>query len=253
MKVIVCYKLVPNADEITVNADRTLKLSAASPEIGQYDLRAVEEGVKLAAATGGEAVALTVGGEVVANSKMKKAILSRGPAKMIAVQDDKFAKADSLRTAKALKGAVEKEGADLVVCGEGSSDEYNQQVGNMLGALLGWNCVNSVSKLEAADGKLRLERTVEDGVEVLEVALPAVISVTSDINTPRIPSMKDILGAGKKPSETLSANEVGGIAPASTAVKSVLAPKQKDRQNVIIEKADDAGIAEFVGYIRKAL
>jgi len=254
MKIVVCYKIVPNSDDIGVNSDRSLKLQDAAMEIGQYDLRAVEEGTKLAAATEGTAIALTVGGEIVANSKLKKGVLSRGPAQMAAVQDEALDHADSLRTAKALKAAVEKIGdVDLVLCGEGSSDEYNQQVGNMLGGLLGWTTVNSVSKIEAAEGMLKLERSVEDGVEVLEVNLPAVISVTSDINTPRIPSMKEILAAGKKPASIFAAADIGGVAEAASQVESVLAPKQTERKQIIIESADEAGVAEFVAHIRKAL
>ena len=254
MRIVVCYKIVPDADELSVNNDRSLNLKDAVMEIGQYDLRAVEEGARLAAATGGNVIALTVGGEIVTNSKLRKGILSRGPSEMMAVQDAELACADSLQTAKALKAAVEKiGGVDLVLCGEGSSDEYNQQVGNLLGGLLGWTTVNSVSKIDAAEDKLKLERSVEDGIELMEVSLPAVISVTSDINVPRIPSMKDILAAGKKPAEFCAAADLGGVAPAASCVNEVLAPQQRDRRQIIIEKADENGIAEFVGYIRKAL
>lgn len=254
MKVVACFKYVPDMDSLKVKADRTLDMSSAAWEIGQYDLRAVEEAVKLAAASDGTAVALTVGGEALTNSKMKKAILARGPAELIGIQDDAFVGADSCRTAKALKAAVEKIGdAELVICGEGSSDQYNQQVGNILGGMLGWTTVNSVSKIDWADGKLVLERSVEDGVEVIEVSLPAVISVTSDINVPRIPSMKDIMAAGKKPAAVSAADEIGGLAGEASVVRGVLAPEQKERMQQVIEKADEDGIAAFVAQIRKAL
>ena len=75
MKIVACYKIVPDADKIETKQDRTLSIDLSAVEIGQYDLRAVEEAAKIAEITDGIAVALTVGGDAVANSKMKKAIL----------------------------------------------------------------------------------------------------------------------------------------------------------------------------------
>ena len=162
MKIVACYKIVPDADKIETKQDRTLSIDLSAVEIGQYDLRAVEEAAKIAEITDGIAVALTVGGDAVANSKMKKAILSRGPSEMFAVQDELLAFADSNQTAKALKAAICKmDDVDLVICGEGSSDQYNQQVGNMLGGILGWTTVNAVSKIEVVNDKLKIERSVE--------------------------------------------------------------------------------------------
>ena len=75
MKIVACYKCVPNTDNIHVNPDRTINLNGVDWEIGQYDLSAIEEATKLAAATGGAAIALTAGGEIVSNSKLKKAAI----------------------------------------------------------------------------------------------------------------------------------------------------------------------------------
>ena len=84
MKIVTCFKIVSDTEQIRINNDRTLSFDS-SLEISQYDLRAVEEAAKLASATNGTAVALTVGGESVMNSKMKKAVLSRGPSQLLAV------------------------------------------------------------------------------------------------------------------------------------------------------------------------
>lgn len=254
MKIVACYKIVPDADKIETKQDRTLSIDLSAVEIGQYDLRAVEEAAKIAEITDGIAVALTVGGDAVANSKMKKAILSRGPSEMFAVQDELLAFADSNQTAKALKAAICKmDDVDLVICGEGSSDQYNQQVGNMLGGILGWTTVNAVSKIEVVNDKLKIERSVEDGVEIFEINLPAVITVTSDINVPRIPSMKDIMAAGKKPATIWSKDDIGGLSAAVSNVKGVFAPEEKERLKNVIEIADEEGINAFVEQIRTAL
>lgn len=85
-----------------------------------------------------------------------------------------------------------------MICGEGSADVYSQQTGNMLGILMGLPTVNSVSAICSADDhSICVERSGGEGVEVLSLSLPAVISVNSDICIPKIPSMKDILAAAK--------------------------------------------------------
>ena len=105
MNILVCYKIVPDEQDIVVKPDQTLSFDRAELKIGQYDLNAVEAGVQLVEAAGGAVTALTVGGAEVDNSKMKKSILSRGPGSNLAVKDDSLAGADSATTAKALAAA----------------------------------------------------------------------------------------------------------------------------------------------------
>lgn len=254
MKIVACYKCVP-AEPIKVNKDLTLDFSEAAWEVGKYDLAAVEAAMTLASQADGTVLALTANGEIVSNSKMKKTILSRGPEEMFGVQDEALSEADSLTTAEVLRAAVEKmENVDLVICGEGSGDIYAQQVGSTLGALLGWTTVNAVSKIELADnGALQVSRNVSDGVEVLRATLPAVISVTSDISSPRVPSMKEILRAGKKPATVWSLTDVNCALDAVTNTVSVLAPKPAPRKQIIVEGAGEEAIEKFAEYIKKAL
>ena len=102
--------------------------------------------------------------------------------------------ADTSVTARVLAAAIQKiGGVDLVLTGEGSADLYFQQAGLQLGELLELPVFNAVSRIEATASSLRLERSLEDETEVLEVPLPAVLAVTTDIHTPRLPNMKEIL------------------------------------------------------------
>lgn len=255
MKIVACYKCVPEEEEIEVKRDRTLDFSKAQWKVGQYDLNAVEAGMRLTETDGGEMAVLTAAADEIANnSKLRKSILSRGPAQMYAVSDGAMKEADSYATAKVLKAGVEKiEGVDLVICGEGSGDIYAKQVGPVLGALLGWPTVNAVSKITPEEGNLVVERSLENGVEVLEADLPAVLCVTSDINIPRIPTMKEILGAGKKPFTVWSLADVGAEAIPGSEALSILAPEQTDRLQIIMESDTDENIDALYSHLRRII
>lgn len=253
MKTVVCYKCVPDSDSLSVKSDHTLDFENAVYAIGQYDLNAVEAAMQISSAED-TVIALTAAGDIVDNSKLKKAILARGPQAMYGIKDTALDSADTLATAKILKAGIEKIGnVDLVLCGEGSGDIYAQQVGNVLGTLLGWNTINSVCGIERGESFLKIERFLEDGVESLEVDLPAVISVTGDINKPRIASLKDIMGAGKKPSTVWSLEDVGTEVANVSETLSVLAPEEAARKKIVLEGISDEILAEFASNIKSVL
>lgn len=254
MKTIACYKVVSDEQDLEVKSDRTLDESHAEKILGEYDLVAIEEAVSLASETGGSCSLLTVGTTDAAGSKVVKAALSRGADDLYTVCDDSLQGLTSYQTAQILAKAVEQIQGDLVICGEGSGDMYAQQVGSMLGALLGYTTVNAASKVESCDdAHVLVTRSLDTETEVLKVALPAVISVTSDAALPRIPQLKDILAAGKKPVNKLSLEELGGIAVSKVSVVSTLAPENVERRGVIYEEASDENIAAVASEIKLAL
>ena len=237
MKVIVCYKIVPEEQDIVVLKDRNLSFDRAEWKIGAFDLNAVEASMQIVGASGGSVTALSIGGKQLESSKLRKSVLSRGPEDLYLVIDEQLGKADTYLTALALKGAIDKIGSyDVVLCGEGSSDLYAQQVGAQLGQLLNVATINAVSKITPDGDKLVVERTLENEVEILEITLPAVIAVTTDINEPRIPGMKETMTAGKKPVTQWSPADIGLQEVAkSTEIISTLAPEQVDRKQIILE------------------
>ncbi len=253
MNIVVCYKVTPDAEDIETKADRSISVERAEWNIGEYDLKAVEAGVQLVEANEGEVSALSVGPARIADSKAKKDILSRGPDNLYLVADDALAGADTRETAWVLTQAIGKRGDyDLVICGEGSADLYFQQVGLQLGEMLGVPTINSVSKIEVEDGKLLVERSLEHEVQVLEVPMPAVLSVTTDINQPRLPSMREILKAGKKPATQWALNDVvSEEAPHGVEVLSTLAPPEVDRKRILITDDPDKAAHTLVGYLSK--
>ena len=206
MKALVCYKWVPDEADIVVDqATKTLKMDKVKYKVSEYDRNAIELGVSLNENNGFNVESITVGTGVKASTTD---VLARGIEKAYYVETDAL---DSLSSAKVIAEAVKKIGdVDLIICGEGSGDQYSQQVGPRVAALLDYQLVTYVSSLYVQSGDtLRAERKLEDGVEVVKVQGPTVVTVLSDINTPRIPGMKQILSAKKKPSEELALADLG--------------------------------------------
>jgi len=143
-------------------------------------------------------------------------------------------------------------GADVVLCGEGSSDLYFQQVGLQLGETLGVPTLNAISKIEAAGDHLTVERSLGSEVEVIDVPVPAALSVTTDINQPRLPSMKEILKAAKKPvSEWTLADLADADQTAKVDVLETKAPQQKDRKKVMIPGKPEEAAQALISYLSK--
>ena len=255
MKIITCYKCVPDEQDIAVNnADGSLDFSKADAKISQYDLNAIEAACQLKQqAAEAQVTALSVGGKALTNAKGRKDVLSRGPDELIVVIDDQFEQALPQQTASVLAAAAQKAGFDLILCGDGSSDLYAQQVGLLVGEILQLPVINAVSAIQRQGNTLVIERTLEDDVEVIELSVPAVLCVTSDINVPRIPSMKAILGAAKKPVQVWSAADIGFNAEAAWSEQQVAAPKQRERQRIVIDGDGEEQIAAFAENLRKVI
>jgi electron transfer flavoprotein beta subunit len=252
MKVVACYKVVRDEADLVVAADRTVSFGRTAVGVGDYDLNALEAGALVASAAGGEFRVLTVGGPEVVDTKLRKSVMSRGADGGVVVSDPSLSDASVELTSAVLAAALGASGEfDVVVCGEGSSDRYSQQVGAQLAARLGVPYVNGVSRIEAVDGGIVVDRVLEAEVETLQVSLPAVVSVTSDLNTPRIPSMKDILGAGKKPVTELA---LADLAVAEPAIQAVVQPERAPETAARASQVFEAGqLAEFLAAVRQVM
>ena len=235
MRIAVAFKAVPDAQDVQVAGDRTLDFSKAKLTISEYDKNALELGAQLA----DEAVAITVGGKDIDNSKLKKDVMARGMGHLYMAADD------ALADVRAKAGDV-----DAVICGDGSADNYLQQVDVQLAEKLGWPVVTAACKVEVNGSTAVVTRALEDCTEVVEVELPAVISVTPDVAEPRIPGMKDILAAGKKPMDVAGADNAP--AAALTTVEC-LAPEQVARKQEIVDAADDGAIEKLAAAVKAAL
>ena len=252
MNIVVCCKVVPDDQDIQVAADGTLDYSKAKPIVSAYDLNAIEAAAQLAAANeGSNVVAVTVGGADIDDSKLKKNVLARGVDELYMTADDACKGLDAHAAAAALADLVAKAGEyDLILCGDGSADDYAQQVDVQLAARLGLPSVNGATKIEAGSGSVTVERTLEDVVEVVEAPLPCVVSVAPDIALPRIPGMKDILAAGKKPMNVAGAD---GAYESALEVLSCKAPEQAERKLEVMDASEDGAIEKFAAALKAAL
>jgi len=210
MKILTCFKWVNDEADIKVAANsHELIFDRVGYKISDYDRNAIEEAVRLQEQHGGSVAVVTVGAPA-AKQSLKDA-LSRGPGKACFINDPSFVNLEPSQTIAILADALSKQEYDLIICGEGSSDLYAQQVGPGLAEKLGIPCATNVNKLTYNEGNKEIiaERKLDDCVEVVTVPLPALVTVLPDINAPRIPTLKQVLGAAKKPVENVTLDALG--------------------------------------------
>lgn len=252
MNIVVAVKVVPDDQDIQITAAGELDASKAHQTISAYDLNAIEAAAQLAATAEDSIVnVVTIGGSVIDDSKLKKNILARGADHLHMIADDVAADLDSYATACSLAGMIQNIGDyDVIICGDGSADNYAQQVDIQLASKLGIPCANGVVKLEVNGASIRAERKLEDVVELIEIPTPCVLAVSPDVALPRIPGMKDILKAGKKPMDVSSASD---IPTATVKTIEIKAPEAVSRKLDIKDAADDGAIESFAAAIKAAL
>jgi len=249
VKLAVCVKEVPEASARTRIDPGTLRLDrSGTAALNPFDTHALEEALRIKERTGdGEVVAIMMGPARAAES-LRKA-LAIGADRAVHVADDALAGSDLVATARALSKAVEREQADLVLLGQQGGDSDGAVLWSALAELLQRPVVSQAASLELGDGKITAKRQTEYGYDVIEAPLPAVVAVSDAINEPRYPSLKGIMGAKKKPFDTLSAADLGlapdeiGEAGSRTEVHGLSDPPSRG-DSIRIE--DDGNAAERI-------
>jgi electron transfer flavoprotein beta subunit len=246
--IVACFKWVIDEAYIRRGSSGELDFSSVDYKISDYDRNAIEEAVRLKEAHGGSVIAVTVG--VPGATKGVKDALSRGSDQAYFIADASFNNLESSQTATILAEAIRPRITyDLIVCGEGSSDLYAQQVGPRLAENLGIPCISFVQKITLDGGRLIAERRIEEGIEVVTAALPALVTVLPDINVPRIPGVKDTLTASKKPVVAITKEDLPPLGEPRLRMTGMTASSM-DRT---CERfgSDDAEIKRFVESLRK--
>jgi len=253
MNIVVCVKQVPDtwAERKLKRGDATLDRASVDGLINELDEYAIEEGLQIREAHGGEVTVLTMGPEKAAESVRKA--LSMGADRAVHLVDDALAGSDVLATSYALAQVLTSIGFDLVVLGAESTDARMGAMAAMLAERLGVAQLSLASKVEIDGSVIRVNRQSEDGYWRVEAALPAVVSVVEKINEPRYPSFKGIMAAKKKPLQILSCAEAGidtslvGLASAATEVVD-FAERPSRQSGTIVKDEGDGGAkaAEFL-------
>ncbi|GLH74592.1 electron transfer flavoprotein subunit beta [Geothrix limicola] len=203
MKILVALKQVPDTEtKIKVAADgRSLDPADVKWITSPYDEYALEEAIRIKEAKGAEVVALSVGGD--STKEVLKNALALGADSAVLLKGD--GQGDAYQVAQMIAAYVKDKGFDLILCGNKGLGGDNAAMGPMLAELLNVAQANVIVKLELGEGTFKAEREIEGGSEIVEGALPAVITAQKGLNEPRYASLKGIMAAKKKTIEELDA------------------------------------------------
>lgn len=211
MKIAVCVKQVPEGAAKRIDPSTKRLDRSAEAALNPFDAHAVEEALKLKEASGdGEVVLVSMGPEKALDA-MRKA-LAMGADRAVLVSDEAAVGSDLVATSHVLGKALARESPDLVLFGQQAADADGAVLWAAVADRLRLPLISQVAELTVADGRVRGKRQTEFGYDVIEAPLPAVVAVSDAINVPRYPSLKGIMGAKKKPQETLTLADVGAEA-----------------------------------------
>lgn len=244
MNIVVCVKHVPDAQgERGFSEDNTTDRENVDGLLSELDEYAVEEALKIVETEGGEVTALTVGPADAAEA-VKKA-LQMGADKGIHISDDAIAGSDALATSLVIAEAVKKVGQpDIVMFGLASTDGGMSVIPAMVAERLGLPQLTQVSTLEVSGAQATGRRDSDVASETVVASLPAVVSVTDQINEPRYPSFKGIMAAKKKPVEEMSLADLGvdagqvGLDAAATKVLDTTKRPPREQGQIVTDEGD---------------
>jgi electron transfer flavoprotein beta subunit len=230
VKIAVCVKEVPDATAARRIDPATRRLDRSGERtLNPFDAHAVEEALRLKEGPAGadsEVVVLCMGPETAMRTLGKA--LSLGADRAVLISDDALAGADIWLTAKVLAAALEREHYDLVLLGQQAADSESYVMAASVADRLRRPLVTQVAQLTLDGLVIRAKRQTESGYDVIEAPLPAVVSVADSINDPRYPSLKSIMGAKKKPQETLTAADLDISDAPRTEVLALSSPSAKE-------------------------
>lgn len=233
MNIVVAMKQIPDLQQIRIR-NRQPVLNDIPLTFGNIDKNALEAGVQLKETIGGKVIVIAAGSDALEDT-IKEA-LAAGADEACLIINDQLENIESATSAEILAGAIKNmEDVGIIIFGEGSGDNYSGQVGSRVAGILGLPQVAYAKSIHVSENRATIVRSLEDCDEVLETELPVIVSVLADINEARIPSVTQILKAGKKPKEILNLEiPVAGL----LETLSNLAPEMK-RKQIEIKNVDE--------------
>ncbi|TES92561.1 MAG: electron transfer flavoprotein subunit beta/FixA family protein [Candidatus Cloacimonadota bacterium] len=247
MKIIVCIKQVPDTTEIKIDPEtNTLIREGVESIVNPFDLHAVEEALKIKENSGdGQVIAISMGPPQTKDAL--KEVIAMGVDKAYLLSAKEFAGADTLATSYTLSMAIKNLGSyDLIICGKQAIDGDTAQVGPGLAGQLNIPQITYVKKIEKIDvTSVRVQRMTEEGYEIIETPLPALLTVIKDINIPRLPTLRGKLIAKKIEIPVLSSQDIGadlekiGLSGSPTQVIKVFSPEIKKESKIFSEDVEN--------------
>lgn len=252
MKIIVAIKQVPETSAVKMDPETgTMVRDGVEAIINPLDLYGIELALRLKEQFGGEVVAISMGPPK-AEKALREAI-AMGVDRGVLLSDRAFAGADTWATAYTLFKGIQKIGPfDLIICGERATDGDTGQVGPAIASFLDLPVASYVGKFESLrDGRLRVHRLVEDGYDLVEIALPAVITVVKEVSEPRLPTLRGKKKARASEIPVWTADAIGaeaekiGLKGSPTRVVKIFRPKVA-RECTKVAVTDEASIEQAV-------
>ncbi|MBN2482638.1 MAG: electron transfer flavoprotein subunit beta/FixA family protein [Candidatus Omnitrophica bacterium] len=261
MKIVVCLKQVPDTTDVKINPEtNTLIREGVASIINPFDMYAIEEAILLKERFGAHTVALTMGPPQ-AETALRET-LALGIDEAVHLCDRAFAGSDTWATSLVLAKAIEKIGeVDLVICGKQASDGDTAQVGPGIAAHLNLPQATYVRKVDEFDpehNKIRLERLLEEGSEILEIQMPALITVVKEINDPRLPSLRGKMKAKGQTIPVWGYRDIGveerqiGLQGSPTQVVKIFTPPPREK-GMVFEGEPEECVEQLVGELKKHL
>jgi len=246
MNIIVLVKQVPDTSEVKINRETNTLIRDGVPSIiNPYDRYAIEEALRLREKHGGKVTAVTMGPPQAVEAL--KETVSLGVDDVVLLSDRAFAGADTWATSYALSQGIRKVGEyDLVIAGKQAIDGDTAQVGPETADMLGIPFVAYIRKIEQIEGrKMIAERLMDEGYDVVETSLPALITVVKEINEPRVPSLKGKMKAKNLKVTAWTAKDIGadeekiGLKGSPTQVVRIFPPAPRGQREILSGSIED--------------
>ncbi len=249
MNIVVCAKQVVDVGEIKVNPSSGKPMLEGIPKkISDIDKNACEEAIRVREKVGGKVTVLTVGTPD-AKERMKE-LLAMGADNGVLVTVPE--KADHLVTSTLISKAIQKMGgADLIICAEASIDQFSGQIGPRVAGLLNIPQLTYCYKVTAEPQKLTAERNLGDRLVTSESSYPVLVTVTKEVNQPRLPSLMQILGSAKKPIEVWGTSDIGA-ADLKPGIETIdIKGVAMSRKNIVFKDDLDESVSKLADSLSK--
>ena len=252
MEIVVCVKQVPDTTEVKIDPVKNTLIREGVPSIvNPFDKIAVEGALQLKEKHGGRVRVISMGPPQAADAL--KECLAMGADEAVLVSDRAFGGADTLATAYALSTAIGKMGqVDLIICGKQAIDGDTAQVGPGIAENLGWPQITYAAKIEVNGDTVKVDREHEDGYEIMETKLPAMITVVKSLAEPRFPTVKGTMKANRTQIPVWTAADIGadekriGMPGSPTQVSRIFTPKQRSQGELIQEDTAQKSVATLM-------